>query len=81
MKIQSKGTIQLVSKNTSKSKDGKTTYNRLYAIKDKAGESEMDGNDFACYLLVRELRRLHPEKALAPYTEEEEDFDDCFWCD
>jgi hypothetical protein len=27
------------------------------------------------------LRRLHPEKALAPYTEEEEDFDDCFWCD
>jgi hypothetical protein len=34
--------------------------NRLFAIKKKQGKDNMTGNEFAKYLLEKELHKLHP---------------------
>ena len=34
---------------------------RLFAIKNTQGKHDMTGNEFARYLLEKELHRLHPE--------------------
>lgn len=35
---------------------------RLYALKDEAGEDQMTGNRYAQELLERTIHRLHPER-------------------
>lgn len=35
---------------------------RLFALKDEAGKSDLTGNEYARKLLERELHRLHPER-------------------
>ena len=42
---------------------------RLWAIKEKEGRTELTGNEFAAILLERTLIRLHPEEVV---IEEEE---------
>lgn len=35
---------------------------RLFALKEDAGKSDLTGNEFARFLLERELYRLHPSR-------------------
>lgn len=37
---------------------------RLWAIKEKEGRTELTGNEFAAILLERMLIRLHPEEVV-----------------
>ena len=34
---------------------------RVFALKKEMGMDDMTGNEFACWLLTKELYRLHPE--------------------
>lgn len=34
---------------------------RVFALKKEMGMDDMTGNEFACWLLTKELCRLHPE--------------------
>lgn len=37
---------------------------RLFAVKEDKGKSELTGNEFAKELLIRELHRLHPSRVM-----------------
>lgn len=39
-------------------------FDRLFAVKEAQGRSDLSGNEFAKELLVRELYRLHPGKVV-----------------
>lgn len=50
-------------------------YDRLYAIKEKRGRNELNGNEFARNLLEEYLYQLHPER-VPREPENDEGFDD-----